>query len=137
MIWAVLALLGIPLWLSAVGILDLVFRDRGRRRRAADIPMLPHLAVKGRWHRGHGLWVQCWASAAAPRPGTRRCCGRPAGPRALTSDEAHKFRRLERPVAATFAAVDGPAFEAVTARQQLPLLLGPFHQSHPHPEARS
>jgi hypothetical protein len=58
-------------------------------------------------------------------------------PGALTSDEAHKFRRLERPVAATFAAVDGPAFVAVTARQQLPLLLGPFHQSHPHPEARA
>jgi hypothetical protein len=57
-------------------------------------------------------------------------------PGALTSDEAHKFRRLERPVAATFAAVDGPAFVAVTARQQLPLLLAPFHQS-PHPEARS
>jgi len=57
MIWAVLALLGIPLWLCAVGILDLVFRDRGRRRRAVDIPMLPRLAVKGRLHRGHGLWV--------------------------------------------------------------------------------
>jgi hypothetical protein len=57
MIWAVLALLGIPLWLCAVGILDLVFHDRGRRRRAVDIPMLPRLAVKGRLHRGHGLWV--------------------------------------------------------------------------------
>jgi hypothetical protein len=68
MIWAVLALLGVPLWLCAVGILVLVFRDRGRRRRAADIPMRPRLAAKGRWRRGHGLWVR----------GVLGFCGSPA-----------------------------------------------------------
>jgi len=38
-IWAILALLGVPLWLCAIAILLLVFRNRGLRKRAADIPM--------------------------------------------------------------------------------------------------
>ena len=56
-IWAILALLGVPLWLCAAGIAVLVFRNRGLRKRAADIPLRRLLDVKGRWHRGHGLWI--------------------------------------------------------------------------------
>src|SRR6516162_4746732 len=52
-------------------------------------------------------------------------------PRELTSEEAHKFRRLDQPAAATFTAMDGPAFEAVTTRSHLALLLGPFQQAGP------
>ena len=139
MIWAILALLGVPLWLCAIGILALFFRNRGLRKRAADIPMRLRLDAKGRWHRGHGLWAHdvlgfrgspatwnealLWAASATRRE--------------LTSEEAHKFRRLDQPVAATFTAIDGPAFEAVTTRQHLPLLLGPFPQPHPQVESRS
>lgn len=57
MIWAILALLGVPLWLCAGGIAVLVFRNRGLRRRAADIPLRLQLDDKGRWHRGRGLWI--------------------------------------------------------------------------------
>ena len=52
-------------------------------------------------------------------------------PRDVTSEEAHKFRRLDQPAAATFTAVGGPAFEAVTTRSHLALLLGPFQQAGP------
>jgi len=38
-VWAILVLLGVPLWLCATTILLLVFRNRGLRKRAADIPM--------------------------------------------------------------------------------------------------
>ena len=133
MIWAILALLGVPLWLCAIAILLLVFRNRGLRKRAADIPMRLRLDANGRWHRGHGLWIHdvlgfrgspaawdealLWAADGAPRE--------------LTSEEAHKFRRLDQPAAATFTAVDGPAFEAVTTRSHLALLLGPFQQAGP------
>ena len=139
MIWAILALLGVPLWLCAIGILALFFRNRGLRKRAADIPMRLRLDAKGRWHRGHGLWAHdvlgfrgspaAWNEALLwAASGTRR---------ELTSEEAHKFRRLDQPVAATFIAIDGSGFEAVTTRQHLPLLLGPFQQSHPQVESRS
>jgi hypothetical protein len=57
--------------------------------------------------------------------------------RELTSEEAHKFRRLDQPIAATFTAVDGPGFEAVTTRQHLPHPLGAFQQPSPHAESRS
>ena len=38
-VWAILVLPGVPLWLCATAILLLVFRNRGLRQRAADIPM--------------------------------------------------------------------------------------------------
>jgi hypothetical protein len=43
-IWAILAAVGVPLWLCAAGILTLLLRNRSLRRRA-------------RWRRGHALWV--------------------------------------------------------------------------------
>jgi hypothetical protein len=38
-VWAILVLLGVPLGLCAIAILLPVFRSRGLRKRAADIPM--------------------------------------------------------------------------------------------------
>jgi len=76
-IWAILVLLGVPLWLCAIGILVMVFRNL--RKRAADIPIRLRVDAKGRWHRGQRLWVHdVLGFRAAPRPGTRRCYGRPA-----------------------------------------------------------
>ena len=139
MIWAILASLGVPLWLCAIGILVLVFRNRGLRKRAADIPMRLRLDAKGRWHRGHGLWVHdvlgFRGSPAAWKEALLWAAGGTS--RELTAEEAHKFRRLEQPVAVAFTAADGPAFEAVTTRQHLPLLLGPFQQPHPKVDDRS
>lgn len=81
MIWAILVLLGVPLWLCAIGILVLVLRNRGLRKRVLDIPMRLRIDPKGRWHRGHGLWVHdVLAFLGSPRPGTRGCCGSPASP---------------------------------------------------------
>ena len=62
MIWAILALLGVPLWLCAAGITIIVFRNRGLRKRHGDIPVRVKRPGKtrwtrGHWTRGHGLWV--------------------------------------------------------------------------------
>src|SRR4051812_8533463 len=57
MIWAILALLGVPLWFCAIGIGVLVLRNRGLRRRAGDVPVRARRAGKKRWIRGHGTWV--------------------------------------------------------------------------------
>ena len=139
MIWAILALLGVPLWFCAVGILVLVFRNRSLRKRAADIPMRLRIDAKGRWHRGHGLWVHdVLGFRGSPAAWTEALLWAASGTtRELTSKEAHKFRRLDQPVAVTFTAADGPGFEAVTARQHLPLLLGAFPQPGPHAASRS
>lgn len=133
MIWVILAVLGVPLWLCAAAILTLVFRNRGLRMRAADIPMRLSVYGKGRWHRGHGLWVHdvlCFrGSPAAWNEALLWAAG--ATPRELTCEEAHRFRRLDQPVAATFTAMDGPAFEAITTRSHMPVLLAPFQPPHP------
>ena len=57
MIWAILALLGVPLWLCAVGILALVYRNKSLRQRHGDIPVRVQRAGKTRWTRGHAVWV--------------------------------------------------------------------------------
>jgi hypothetical protein len=138
MIWIILAALGVPLWLCAIGIFALVFRNRSLRKRAADIPMRLRVDAKGRWHRGHGLWVHdVLGFRGSPAAWNEALLWAASGTtRELTSQEAHKFRRLDQPVAATFTAADGLGFEAVTARQHLPLLLGKF-QPDLHAEARS
>jgi hypothetical protein len=127
-IWAVLVLLGVPLWLCAAGILVLVLRNRGLRKRPHDIPMRLRVLPDGRWRRGHGLWAHdvlafrgspaTWAESLLWVSG--------ATSRELTAEEAHKLRRLDSPMAVTLAVDGKPAAHAVTSRQHLPLLLGPY-----------
>jgi hypothetical protein len=132
-IWAILAMLGVPLWLCAIAILVLVFRNRGLRKRALNIPMRLRVDTEGRWHRGHGLWVHdvlaFRGSPAAWKEGLLWVSG--VTTRELTAEEAHKFRRLDQPVVATLAVADGPTAETVTERQHLQLLLGPYQQPAP------
>ena len=138
-IWAILAMLGVPLWLCAIAILTLVFRNRGLRKRALNIPMRLRLDPEGRWHRGHGLWVHdvlgFRGSPAAWKEGLVWVSG--VTTRELTPEEAHKFRRLDQPVVATLAVADGPPADAVTERQHLQLLFGPYQQPTPHVEPAS
>ncbi|MCJ7795789.1 MAG: hypothetical protein MUQ56_03345, partial [Thermoleophilia bacterium] len=56
-IWAILAFLGVPLWLIALALLGLYFRNRTLRRRLGDIPVRVLRQGKKRWIRGHGVWV--------------------------------------------------------------------------------
>jgi hypothetical protein len=57
MIWAILAFLGVPLWLCAAGILVVVLNNRRLRKRHGDIPVRVMRPGKQRWTRGHALWV--------------------------------------------------------------------------------
>ena len=57
MIWAILALLGVPLWLCALGILTAVVQNRKLRKRYGDIPVRVRRPGKKRWTRGHAIWV--------------------------------------------------------------------------------
>jgi hypothetical protein len=67
-IWAILAFVGVPLWLCAIGILMLVFNNRKLRKRPGDIPVRILRPGKKRWTRGHAIWVSdvfAWRASSA------------------------------------------------------------------------
>jgi hypothetical protein len=102
----------------------LILRNRGLRKRAADIPLRLRVDAKARWHRGHGMWVHdVLGFRGSPAAWNEALLWATRGTaRELTSEEAHKFRRLHQPVA---------------AQQHLPLLLGPFQQHDLQVQPRS
>ena len=57
MIWAILAFLGVPLWLSAGGLTVLLVRNRAIRNRPGNVQVRRRRSGKSGWTRGHGVWV--------------------------------------------------------------------------------
>ena len=96
MVWAILALLGVPLWLCAAGILTLLFRNRSLRKRHGDVPVRVKRSGKTRWTRGHAIWVSdvfAWrGSPAAWNEGIVHVTG--VTLRSPDDKERHKLRRL-------------------------------------------
>ena len=86
MIWAILLLLGFPLWLIGLGVIALIVRNRALRQRPGNVPVRLRTQEDKRWHPGHGVWVHdvfafrgspagwkealVWAAGAASRPAT-------------------------------------------------------------------
>src|SRR3954451_16050931 len=68
MIWAILIVLGVPLWLCAIGVSVLILENRRLRKRPGDIPVRVLRQGKSRWIRGHAVWVSdvfVWRSSPA------------------------------------------------------------------------
>ena len=126
MIWALLAAVGVPLWLCAAGILTLVLRNRALRHRPGNIACRLRVTPDGRWIRGHGVWVHdVFAFRGSPAAWKERLLWaidvevRPA-----TEDEARKLRALgDHPVVATIAGTPDDATIEVAAREEDELLL--------------
>ena len=57
MIWALLAFVGVPLWLCALGILALVYRNLALRSRHGNISVRVLRPGKTHWIRGRAVWV--------------------------------------------------------------------------------
>ena len=57
MIWAILALLGVPLWLCVAGLCILITRNRAIRKRPGSVKVRRRQPGKSRWTRGYGVWV--------------------------------------------------------------------------------
>ena len=57
MIWAVLALLGVPLWLCALAIAILILRNRALRHREGNLPVRVRKANGRHWSRGNAIWI--------------------------------------------------------------------------------
>lgn len=129
MIWAVLVLLGVPLWLCALGILTLVLRSRRLRARHGNIPVRVRRPGHTRWTRGNALWVSdvfawrgspaAWAEDLVQVVGVHR--------RTATPPEAKTLRRLAaEPVVVELAGSDGETLTVAASDIDLTVLLGPF-----------
>jgi hypothetical protein len=132
MIWAILALLGVPLWLCAVAILTLVMRNRQLRKRPGNIPVRVRRAGKKRWTPAHALWVSdvlaYRGSPAAWKEGLFRVTA--ASERPADAEERKHLRRIgDDPMIATLTVDDGETTRQidVAARASDALtLLGPY-----------
>jgi hypothetical protein len=128
-IWAVLLLLGVPLWLCAIGILMLLFRNRRLRKRPGNIPVRVLRPGKTRWTSGHALWVSdvfAWrGSPAAWNEDFRQVSGaslRPADP-----EEQRKLHRIgDNPVVASLRLAEGTTLEVAARPEHQSALVGPF-----------
>jgi hypothetical protein len=128
-IWAILALLGIPLWLVAIGILMLVLNNRRLRKRPDDIPVRVLRPGKKRWTRGHAIWVSnVFAWRASPAGWSEDLlevsdvAARPATP-----EEHEKLHRLaDDPAIASLALAGGGTLEVAARPEHRSSLLGPF-----------
>jgi hypothetical protein len=129
MIWVILATLGVPLWLCALGIFMILFNNRTLRHRDGDMTVRVRRPGKKRWIRGHGIWVSdvfAWRGSPA---GWREDLNRVVGVtvRAPDAAEQKKLHRLgDGFLIATLLVGEGDTLEVATGRQRRSALVGPF-----------
>jgi hypothetical protein len=129
MIWAILLLLGVPLWLCAVGILALVYRNKSLRKRHGDIPVRVLRPGKTRWTRGHAVWVSdvfAWrGSPAAWSEDLFQVTGARVG--TLKAEELKKPHRMgEHPAVVTLTPDEGDPVRVAVASEHSQAVLGPY-----------
>jgi hypothetical protein len=129
MIWAILAILGVPLWLCAAGILTLLLRNRGLRKRPGNVPVRVHPANKKRWTPGHGVWIHdVFAFRGLPAAWKEALAwASDASAREATEQERKKLHRIgDEPVVVTITLREGGTIELATGANHKDELLGPF-----------
>ena len=127
MIWAILAILGVPLWVIAGGIAYMILLNRHLRHREGDMPVRARYASGKRWRRGHAVWVgDVFAYRSSPSSWNESLDRvRFATLRELTAEEDRALKRLEHPVVVVFTAADR-TIEIAASGSQKDALLGPF-----------
>lgn len=129
MIWAILALLGVPLWLCAVGILMLVRNNSSLRKRPGNVPVRVKPPGKTRWVPGHAVWVHDVLAFRASPAGWKELLVWVTGAvaREPTAEEAPKLHRLgDDKVVAVLSSAGGGTIEIAARAEHRDLLLGPF-----------
>ena len=133
MIWAILILLGVPLWLCAIGILALVMGNRSLRRRDGDIPVRVQRAGKSRWIRGHAVWVaDVFAWRGSPAAWSEDLCQVIATQAEIVAPaELKKLHGLgASPVVATLTPDVGEPFRVAVTVEYGAALFGRFGSTH-------
>ncbi len=129
MIWAVLAILGVPLWLCAVGISVLVLRSRALSARPGNIQVRVLRPGASRWRRGHGLWLSdVFAWRASPAAWAEDLVLVSAlRTRAVNPGEARALRRLgDDPVVVELTDAHGDTLTVAASADREETLAGPF-----------
>jgi hypothetical protein len=129
MIWAILVLVGVPLWLCAVAILVLVLRNRKLRKRPGSLPARVRVAGKARWHPGHGLWVHdVFAFRGSPAAWNESLAqvGSLSVQPASTEEKKGLHRLGDDVVVATLELVPKGTLELAARAEHASLLMGPF-----------
>jgi hypothetical protein len=129
MIWAVLVFLGVPLWLCALGILGLLYRNRALRKRHGDIPVRVLRPGKTRWTRGHAVWVAdvfAWRGSPAAWNEALELIAS-----ARLQDPSEEDRKKLRHVADAFVVAslttdDGIVLRVAASAEHRAALIGPF-----------
>jgi hypothetical protein len=129
MVWALLAFIGVPLWLCAIAIIILLDRNRTLRKRRGDIPVRVLRPGKSRWARGHAVWVSdvfAWrGSPAAWNEALELIIG--AGIRAATPEGRKGLHGLgDRPVIAMLTTDEGQVLQVATSAEHRSDLVGSF-----------
>ena len=132
MIWVLLIALGVPLWLCAIAISVLVFRNRTLRNRYGNIPIRLLRTGKKRWTRGHAIWVSdvfAWrASPANWNEGLEQVTDVSLHEH-IDATTAKKLHRLgDEPVIASLTLVGGDVIDVAVRREHSAGLIGP-HQA--------
>jgi hypothetical protein len=129
MIWAILAALGVPLWLCAAGILTLVLRNRSLRTRGGDIAVRLRTAPDKRWRSGHALWVHDVLSFRALPAGWSESLlwTTAVSVREANEQERGKLHRIgDSRVIAMFTLDGGDTVEAAASLESRERLMGPY-----------
>jgi hypothetical protein len=136
MIWAILAAIGVPLWLCAAGIATLVMRNRALRKRPDNIPVRMLRPGHKRWRPGHGIWVHdVFLFRGSPAAWNEAVLwAQDASARALSDDERGRLHRLgDEPLVATLTLSDGGTVQLAARGDRRTDLLGPFARSTSSP----
>ena len=133
MIWAILAAIGVPLWVCAVGISVLVFGNRKLRKRHGNLPVRVRAPGKKRWTRGHAIWISdVFAWRGSPAAWDEDLLQvRDATLRSPAPDELKKLRGLgDEPQIASLALQTGEVLDVAVHADRGTDLLGPFAGAH-------
>jgi hypothetical protein len=128
MLWALLALLGIPIWFIAIALGVLVYRNRALHSRPDDIPCRLQNKPGGRWSRGHALWIHDVFSFRASPASWNDYLGwvRQVSLRSPNPDEARKLRRFPDPIIAMLLMDDGTTIAVAAGSERQTALTGPI-----------
>jgi hypothetical protein len=127
-IWAILAILGIPLWFCAIAIATLLWRNRSLRHRAGNMAVRVLGEGEKRWHRGHALWVHdVFAFRGSPAAWDELLVAvTGATAHSATDDERAQLHRLNDPVVITLVTDSGEHISVAGGAEVASVLLGPF-----------
>ena len=128
MIWAILAILGIPVWFCAIAIATLLWRNRSLRHRAGNMAVRVLQEGEKRWHRGHALWVHdVFAFRGSPAAWEELLVAvTGATAHSATDEERARLHRLNEPVVMTLVTDSGEHISVAGAAELTGRLLGPF-----------